>query len=76
MKRLYEVHIDVYAYVLAKSEREAEGMAHEILKTEDPNVDARPVPRNAVLAWPDGCLVYGADKDMTLGEAVAKYVES
>jgi len=76
--KLYEVQIHVCAYVLAESERDAEGFAREILDTEpiDDDVTARPVPRNATLAWPGGCLVYGAKKDTTLAEAVAKYVEA
>lgn len=73
--KLYEVRINTVAYVLAKSEREARGFERDIMRNEPFNVAAKRVPRGAILAWPDGCCVYGAEDNMTLGDAVAKYIE-
>lgn len=75
MKRLYEVRAEVVQYVLAESEREAVLTACADCENEPQmwDFEAREVKyRNHALdgGWDKDALIYGADEDTTLGEAL------
>jgi len=83
-KKLYVVTItvEVEAIVLAESEKEACEAEDEIMRTEDirdarmtaarplTSINGKPMLPNA---WDDSCLVYGADGDLSVAEAVKQF---
>lgn len=83
-KKLYvvTVSIEVEALVLAESEAEAVKAEREIMRTEDlmdasrstatplKSMNGKPLLPNA---WDETSLVYGADDDLPVGEALKLY---
>lgn len=78
MKKLYEVRAEVVVYVLAEDDNDAFDVGTQSVKDE---VDWNGVEVSSVHAvtqrkwhlengWSRGTLVYGADKETTLGEAL------
>lgn len=78
-KRLFEVRMEVTAFVEAEDERTAQQLGEAALREEaehlwDPVLDLVPVThRNWPLegGWDRSSLVYGAEKDTTLGSWLA-----
>jgi hypothetical protein len=74
-QRLFVVRIVREAYVLAESADEARDLLHEIEQWDEPAIDVEPWHGQQLALWNDQCLVYGPERDMTLGEAKALHAK-
>lgn len=73
-KKLYEVRVEFTYYALADDARDAEWLSDDAFRDEDHTAiaDATEITKaNGYIEWPGNSLVYGADQDTTLDEALA-----
>jgi hypothetical protein len=73
-KKLYEVHVEFTYYALADDARDAEWLSDDAFRDEDHTAiaDATEITKaNGLISWPGNSLVYGAEDDTTLDEALA-----
>ena len=73
-KKLYEVRVEFTYYALADDAQDAEWLSDDAFRDEDHTAisDATEITSaNGYIEWPGNSLVYGADKDTTLDEALA-----
>jgi hypothetical protein len=74
-KKLYEVKIELVAYVMAENEKEARDVGEDAIEDQDYNggdFDLMEVKEQIApgAGWEHDGLIYGTDKDTTLEEAM------
>lgn len=79
-KKLYEVRVELVSYVMAEDEVEAQQTGYESFYEEVKNIDPGTIGINEVVnprwplapGWHPNCLVYGADQETPIAEALKK----
>lgn len=84
MKKLFEVTVEATVFVMVEDEEAAWEEGRHALEEEirnngcEPNMVREVTTKNWALpaGWDEHCLVYGTDKDTSLGSVLARLPES